>query len=144
MKVLNRNIKINGQFKFYELLCIFYILFSMNSLFVDGSDFRVEKENTNTCLTKVNQNDTHKKFFQATGVNLHHNFLLIFNSEEKFEPSDETSEEKISEREFPLFTISSFNYNTLLSSFANFSLSLQRRITIPFYLLHHSLKIQLI
>jgi len=142
MKILKRNIRTNQQFKFNELLLIFNILLLITSIFSKGIDFKFEKEKANSCNIHVNQSNIQNKLFQVSSTNHEYKFLLIFFSPEVSETNDDDqNEKKVIESGTPLFLLPSLKYNTLISSFANFSLSLQKRINIPFFLLHHSWKI---
>jgi len=142
MKVLKRNIRTNQHFKFNELLLIFNILLLITSIFSKGTDFKFEKEKVNSCSVHVNQSNLQNKLFQVSRTNHEYNFLLIFFSPEVSETNDDDqNEKKVIESGTPLFLLPSTKYNTLISSFANFSLSFQKLINIPFFLLHQSWKI---
>jgi len=142
MKILKRNIRTNQQFKFNVLLLIFSILLLITSIFSKGVDFKFEKEKANSCSIHVNQSNLHNKLLQVSRTNHEYNFLLIFFSPEVSETNDDNQKEKkVIESGYPLFLLPSFNYKTLISSFANFSLSFQKLINIPFFLLHQSWKI---
>ena len=142
MKILKRNIRTNQQFKFNVLLLIFSILLLITSIFSKGVDFKFEKEKANSCSIHVNQSNLHNKLLQVSRTNHEYNFLLIFFSPEVSETNDDNqNEKKVIESGYPLFLLPSFNYKTLISSFANFSLCFQKLINIPFFLLHQSWKI---
>ena len=142
MKILKRNIRTNQQFKFNVLLLIFSILLLITSIFSKGVDFKFEKEKANSCSIHVNQSNLHNKLLQVSRTNHEYNFLFIFFSPEVSETNDDNqNEKKVIESGYPLFLLPSFNYKTLISSFANFSLSFQKLINIPFFLLHQSWKI---
>jgi hypothetical protein len=142
MKILKRNIRTNQHFKFNELLLIFNILLLITSIFSKGTDFKFEKEKVNSCSVHVNQSNLQNKLFQVSRINHESNLLLLFISAEVSETNDDDQhEKKVIESGSPLFLLPSFNHSTLISSFANFSLSLQKRINIPFFLLHQSWKI---
>ncbi len=140
MKTLNRNIKISQPF---QLLWVFCGLFLITSIFLKSSSFYSEKEEVKTSSFKVNQQHTNNSFFQDWESDLPYGFLSIFSSVEESEPTDESTGEETIESDFPSNT-SSFNHSFLKSSFANFNLSFQKRINIPFFLLHHSWKIPFI
>lgn len=137
MKILNRNIKISQSL---HSMWIFCGLFLLTSIFVKGSSFKVEKEEIKSSSFKSTQQHTNGYVFQDCSSTLPFDFLSIFNSES--EPTDESTEEETIESDF--YLIHYFKHNFLKSSFANFNLSLQKRTTIPFFLLHHSLKIPFI
>ena len=140
MGILKRNIRVSGQFKFNELLLIFNNLLLIISIFLKGIDFKFEKENIDSF--HVNQSNLQNKVFQVSRTNHECNLLLLFISAEETETNDDDhNEKKVIESGTPLFLLPSFNHSILISSFANFSLSLQRRINIPFFLLHQSWKI---
>ena len=137
MKILNRNIKISQPF---QLLWIACGLFFITSIFVKGGNYNSENEKISSSFFKANQQTSQNNFFQDWRSPLQNNLLSIFFSEEESEPTDESTEDKSIESDFSLY-IPFLKYNFLKSSFANFNLSLQKRITIPFFLLHHSWKI---
>lgn len=142
MKVLKRNIRTNQHFKFNELLLIFNILLLITSIFSKGTDFKFEKEKVNSCSVHVNQSNLQNKVFQVSRINHESNLLLLFISAEETETNDDDhNEKKVIEDDTSYFSQSTFNHSILISSFANFSLSLQKRIHIPFFLLHQSWKI---
>jgi hypothetical protein len=142
MEILKINIKINRQFKFIELLLIFNILLLITSIFSKGTDFKFEKEKVNSCSVHVNQSNLQNKLFQVSRTNHEYNLLLLFISAEVSETNDDDqNDKKVIESGTPLFLLPSFNYSKSISSFANFSLSLQKRINIPLFLLHQSWKI---
>ncbi len=140
MKILNRNIKISQPL---QLLWIFCGLFLLTSIFVKGSNSTSEKEEITSATFKVNQHNNNNSFFQDWRSTLPYDFLSLFSAVEESEPTDESTGEETVESDFSLH-LPSFNHNFLKSSFANFNLSFQRRITIPFFLLHHSWKIPFI
>lgn len=142
MEILKKNIRTNRQFKFIELLLIFNILLLITSIFSKGIDFKFEKQKVNSCSIHVNQSNIQNKLFQVSRVNHESNLLLLFISAEVSETNDDDqNEKKVIESGTSLFLLPSFNYSKSISSFANFSLSLQKRINIPFFLLHQSWKI---
>jgi hypothetical protein len=137
MKIFTRNIKIIQPFQLFGMVCG---LFLISSIFVKGSSSNTENEKLNSSFFKASQQNTTNRLFQDWDSTLPYDFLLILSAEEESDPTDESTEEKAIESGFPLH-ISRFNYNFLESSFVSFNLSLQKRITIPFFLLHHSWKI---
>lgn len=139
MKISNRNIKLRLPFK---ILWIFCGLFMLTSILVKGSNSNSEKEEKISATFNANQENSNKSFFQDSRPTIPYNFLSIFSSIEESEPTDESTEENI-ESDFPLH-LPAFNHNFLKSSFASFNLSFQKRINIPFFLLHHSWKIPFI
>jgi hypothetical protein len=140
MKISNRNIKLRLPFK---ILWIFCGLFMLTSILVKGSNSNPEKQEKTSATFKVNQHHNNNSFFQDWRSTLPYNFLSIFSSAEESEPTDENTGEETDETDFPLH-LPAFNHNFLKSSFANFNLSFQKRINIPFFLLHHSWKIPFI
>jgi len=140
MKISNRNIKISQP---VQLFWIFCGLFLLTSIFVKGSNYNFEKEKITSSFFKGNLHNTNNTVFQDWRSNLPNDFLYLFSSVEETEPTDENTKEDTIENDFPLH-LPSFNHNFLKSSFASFNLSFQRRITIPFFLLHHSWKIPFI
>jgi competence protein ComGC len=140
MEILKKNIRTNRQFKFIELLLIFNIFLLITSIFSKGIDFKSEKEKS--CSIHINQNNLQNKVFQVSRINHESNLLLLFISAEVSETNDDDqNEKKVIESGTPLFLLPSFNYSKSISSFANFSLSLKKRINIPLFLLHQSWKI---
>lgn len=137
MKILNRNIRISQPFRLFGMVCG---LFLITSIFVKGSSSNTENEKLNTSFIKVNQLNTQSIIFQDWESTIPYDFLSILSAEEEVDPTDESTGDESSESTFPLH-ISYFNCNFLESSFVSFNLSLQKRITIPFFLLHHSWKI---
>lgn len=136
MKTLNRNSRISKAFRLFGMVsCLFLI----SSIFVKGSSSNAENEKINSSFFKADQENSRNIIFQDWESTAPSDFLSIISAEE-VDPTDESTEEKAVESGFPLH-ISRFNYNFLDSSFINFNLSLQKRITIPFFLLHHSWKI---
>ncbi len=136
MKTLNRNSRISKAFRLFGMVsCLFLIC----SVFVKGSSSNAENEKTNSYFFKADHQNSLNIIFQDWESTTPSDFLSILSAEE-VDPTDESTEEKAVESGFPLH-ISRFNYNFLDSSFVNFNLSLQKRITIPFFLLHHSWKI---
>ena len=140
MKILNRNSRISQPFRLFGMVCS---LFLITSIFVKGSSSNAENEKTNSSFFKAYQENNQNIIFQDWESTLPYDFLSILSAEEEVDPTDESTEEDVVENGFPLY-ISRFNYSLLESSFINFSLSLQKRITIPFFLLHHSWKIPFI
>ncbi|MES2794678.1 MAG: hypothetical protein V4683_01865 [Bacteroidota bacterium] len=135
MKILNRNIKISPKFKFFEFLGVFCALVFTTSLFL-GNGYKAAIHQTNS-----NPSNTQNKHFQDSRSTSKANILFAFDSIEESEPTDESSEDEIIESGFSHYFTTIFLHNNLKSSFANFSQSLQKRTKIPFFLLHHSLKI---
>ncbi|MBA4850292.1 hypothetical protein [Emticicia sp. BO119] len=134
---MNRNIGMGQPYKMFGIFCG---LFLITSIFVKGSTSNAENEKRNSFFLKANQQTTNNIIFQDWESTIPYDFLSILSSGEEVDPTDETTEEKTSESGFPLL-ISRFYYDFIESSFINFNLSLQKRITIPFFLLHHSWKI---
>lgn len=140
MKILTRNIRLSQPLRLFGMVCG---LFLVTSIFVQGSSFTIENEKLNNSFFKANQQSANTRLFQGWGSTLPNDFLSILSVGEEADPTDESTEEKVAEGGFPLH-IFCFNYIFLESSFINFNLSLQKRITIPFFLLHHSWKIPFI
>lgn len=140
MRTLSKNIRISRPFL---LLGMVYGLFLLTSFFVKASSSITENEKLITSYVKANQQHTGNTIFQDWESTLPFDFLSVLSAGEEVDPTDESSDDKTAEGGFPLH-ISFFNYNFLESSFINFNLSLQKRITIPFFLLHHSWKIPFI
>ena len=137
MKTMNINSMISQAFKVLGILCG---LFFISSIFFQGSSFPAENERLNDFSFSASQQHTTSIIFQDWESTLPYDFLSILSAGEEVDSSDEDSEDDSTESGFPLH-ISRFNFNFLESSFINFNLSLQKRITIPFFLLHHSWKI---
>lgn len=137
MKILNRNIKISRTLKISGIFCS---LFLIASIFVKGSSASYEHERLNSSFVKASQYNNSSIIFQDWESTIPCDFLSILSVEEEVDPTDESTGDDTTESAFPLH-IFYFNYNFLESSFVNFNLSLQKRITIPFFLLHHSWKI---
>lgn len=140
MKILNRNIRISQPFRLFGMICC---LFLITSIFVKGSSSNTENEKTNSSFFKADQENSQNIIFQDWESTLPYDFLSILTVEEEVDPTDESTGDDATESTFPL-RIFYFNYNFLESSFVSFNLSLQKRITIPFFLLHHSWKIPFI
>jgi len=122
---------------FFGMFCGVFLI---SAALIKGDNFNSDNERINSSFFSSNQESSLNKFFQESGATLPDNLLLIFSSIEESEPTDESGEEDAIEGHFPLHILS-FNHNFLKCSFVSFSLSFQKRITIPFFLLHHSLKI---
>jgi len=140
MKILNRNSRISQPFRLFGMVCG---LFLITSIFVKGSSSNTGNENLNISFIKANQLDAQNIIFQDWESTIPCDFLSILSVEEEVDPTDESTGDDATESAFPL-RIFYFNYNFLESSFVSFNLSLQKRITIPFFLLHHSWKIPFI
>ncbi|GAB3505958.1 hypothetical protein GCM10027442_09690 [Emticicia fontis] len=110
----------------------------VTSIFVKGSSANYEK--IQGYYFTASQDNTANSVSQDWDSTIPYDLLSILSSGEEVDPTDESTGDDTIESEFPLH-ISYFNYNFLESSFINFNLSLQKRITIPFFLLHHSWKI---
>lgn len=134
MKILNRNNKISPQFKFPELFGVICVLFFTTFLIFESKEVGSQIFNSNL-------KSTQNKHFQGSKSSNQANILFAFDSIEESEPTDESSEDEIIEGGFQLYLTPEFLHNNLKCSFANFSQSLQKRTTIPFFLLHHSWKI---
>jgi hypothetical protein len=142
MEILKRNIRVDKQFKFNKLLLIFNVLLLIISIFPIGIDLTFEKEKVNIDGSYLNQINPQNKVFQVSRINHESNLLLLFISAEETETNDDDhNEKKVIEDDTSYFSQSTFNHSILICSFANFSLSLQKRIHIPFFLLHQSWKI---
>ncbi|RYU95203.1 hypothetical protein [Emticicia agri] len=137
MKILNRNSIVSPLFQLFGMVCG---LFLITSIFVEGSSYTSENERINSSSFSTSHEHTGNIIFQDWESTLPYDFLSILSAGEEVDSSDESSEDDSTESGFPLH-ISRFNFNFLESSFINFNLSLQKRITIPFFLLHHSWKI---
>ena len=137
MKILTRNIRLSQLFRLFGMVCG---LFLVTSIFVKGSSSNTENERLNISFIKANQLTSQSVIFQDWESTIPCDLLSVLSAEEEVDPTDESTGDDTTEGVFPLH-ISYFNYNFLESSFVNFSLSLQKRITIPFFLLHHSWKI---
>lgn len=135
MKIMTRNIRISQLLKIFGIFCG---LFLITSVFVKGSSANTEK--IPGVSVSINQDNTGDCVSQDREADLPYDFLSILSAGEEADPTDESTGDENAESAFPLH-ISYFNYNFLESSFVNFNLSLQKRITIPFFLLHHSWKI---
>jgi hypothetical protein len=118
-------------------------LFLITSIFVKGSSSNTENETLNSSFIQANQKTSQNVIFQDWESTLPYDFLSILSVEEEVDPTDEHIEDDTTESAFPLH-IFYFNYSFLESSYVSFNLSLQKRITIPFFLLHHSWKIPFI
>ncbi len=140
MKILNRNIRLSQPFLLFGMVCG---LFLITSIFVKGSSSNAENEKLSISFIKANQLNAQNIIFQDWESTTPCDFLSILSVEEEVDPTDESTDDDTTESAFPLH-IFYLNYNFLESSFINFSLSLQKRITIPFFLLHHSWKIPFI
>lgn len=138
MKIMTRNIRISQLLKIFGIFCG---LFLITSVFVKGSSSNAEKIPGFSFY--VNQDNIGNCISQDWEATLPYDFLSILSAGEEADPTDESTGDENTEGDFPLH-ISYFNYNFLESSFINFNLSLQKRITIPFFLLHHSWKIPFI
>lgn len=134
---MNRNIKISQPFTVLRIFCGFFLI---TSIFVKGSTFYFEKTEIKSPSFKANQQNTNNSVFHDWRSSLPYDFLLILSFAEESEPTNESTGEKTVESDFPLHTLS-FNHSFSESSFAIFNLSIQKRIHIPFFLLHHSWKI---
>ena len=140
MKTLSRNSIISQAFKVLGILCgVFFI----SSIFVKGSSFNAENEILKSSSFSASQHHSANIIFQDWESTLPYDFLSILSVGEEVDPTDESTGDDSVESGFPLH-ISRFNYNFVESSFINFNLSLQKRIRIPFFLLHHSWKIPFI
>jgi hypothetical protein len=135
MKIMNRNIRIS---QLHKILWIFCGLFLITSIFVKGSS--ADSEKIQGFSFSTSQHNTTNSVSQDWETNFPCDFLSILIAEEEVDPTDESTGDETIESAFPLH-IFHFNYNFLESSFINFNLSLQKRISIPFFLLHHSWKI---
>ena len=140
MKTLSINSIISQAFKVLAILCG---LFVISSIFVQGSNNTTENERLNSSSFRASQQHNGNIIFQDWESTLPYDFLSILSVGEEVDPTDESSGDDSTESGFPLH-ISRFNYNFIESSFINFNLSLQKRIRIPFFLLHHSWKIPFI
>ncbi|RFS17464.1 hypothetical protein [Emticicia sp. C21] len=137
MKILTGNIRLSQPFRLFGMVCG---LFLVTSIFVKGNSSNTGNERLNISFIKANQLNSQSIIFQDWESTLPCDFLSILSAEEEVDPTDESTGDESSESDFPLH-ISYFNYNFVESSFVSFNLSLQKRITIPFFLLHHSWKI---
>ncbi len=124
----------NGRGSFCILLLSISTLLGNNSL-------KPEKQRINSYGYKVNQHNTHNKFIQSSRSIHQLISLLALELLEESETNDENTEDDIVESCFQLRASISFDYTILESSFANFNLSLQKRTSIPLFLLHHSWRI---
>lgn len=137
MKTFNRNSTISWAFL---LLGMFCGLLLITSVFIKGNTLNSGDERISNSFFASNQENSLNKLFQEPGATLPDNILLIFGSIEESEQTDDTAGEDTINSSLPLHTLS-LSHNFFKSSFVSFSLSFHKRITIPFFLLHHSLKI---
>lgn len=141
MKILSKNITTSRTFKFYEWPWVFCILLISISTLLGNNSLKPAKQRINSYGYKVNQHNTHNNLIQNSRPIHQFNPLLVLELLEESETNDENTEDDIVESCFQLRASISFDYTILESSFANFNLSLQKRTSIPLFLLHHSWRI---
>lgn len=142
MKILNKNIDINRRFNIFELPSLFCILLIGFFVFSQkhNSSYGIQKAETYSIVS--NQHNADFAFLSpaspATSDYLP-NYLFFSSLEE--ESKFEDSEEETLAIGHSLQLATFFNYNVLLVSFSRFSEFLQKRTIVPYFILHHSLKI---
>ena len=139
MKISNRNIKMRQSQQIIGIICG-VILFT--SIFITGSNYNSEKEEIASATLKVNQQNINNRFFLDWRLTIPYNCLSVLITEEESEPTDERLGEETGKSNLLLHKPPFYN-DFFKSMFINFNLSFQRRIRIPFFLLHHSWKIHL-
>lgn len=133
MNLSNTNIKISQRFRFYESSWVFCVLLLTISI--------LSTKGVNTFFTITSQYNADNAFIQASKRAHQSTFLFAFELVEEVETSDENIKGHTTEGAYLLYTSTYFSHPILKSSFANFTLSLQKRISIPLFLLHHSWRI---
>lgn len=136
MNLSNKNIKIIQAFKSNELLWLFCVLFSTASVFLGNINFRPEKLNDSYDLI-VNKSSTRFNFEDTLPATP----LPKFEFVETSEISDDSDEDDVIKGDYSPNTLRLFTQNNAKNSSTGSTLSLNERVLVPLFLLHHSWKI---
>ncbi len=141
MHKFNRNSNKKSRFKFFELLGLFCFLFLLFAFSFKNQTFNFSKQKIENDLSFLKSQ--HSTYIHSSATNAVHQSEALYDIclEEESEFENESVEEEPTIG-FSTKTLSRlFNFYISRSSFANFSHCLQKRVVLPFFILHHSWKI---